>query len=167
LEVGTIFERYTEKARRVIFFARYEASQFGSPCIETEHFQLGILREDKALTNHFLCAHKRMEGIRKAIEKAGAVRESVSTSRRLWRALETPKIAEVRQRIRFIAHRHEEAVTNHEFDKARFYSGEERKERENLRNLEEKYGAAPSSESVTAADVEQVLARWSSYPYSQ
>jgi ATP-dependent Clp protease ATP-binding subunit ClpC len=26
-----MFERYTEKARRVIFFARYEASQFGSP----------------------------------------------------------------------------------------------------------------------------------------
>jgi len=30
-----MFERYTEKARRVIFFARYEASQFGSPYIET------------------------------------------------------------------------------------------------------------------------------------
>ena len=26
-----MFERYTEKARRVIFFARYEASQYGSP----------------------------------------------------------------------------------------------------------------------------------------
>ena len=26
-----MFERYTEGARRVIFFARYEASQFGSP----------------------------------------------------------------------------------------------------------------------------------------
>jgi ATP-dependent Clp protease ATP-binding subunit ClpC len=26
-----MFERYTEKARRVIFFARYEAAQFGSP----------------------------------------------------------------------------------------------------------------------------------------
>ena len=39
-----MFERYTEKARRVIFFARYEASQFGSPCIETEHLLLGLLR---------------------------------------------------------------------------------------------------------------------------
>jgi len=45
-----MFERYTEKARRVIFFARYEASQFGSPYIETEHLLLGLLREDKALT---------------------------------------------------------------------------------------------------------------------
>ena len=49
-----MFERYTEKARRVIFFARYEASQFGSPLIESEHLLLGLLREDKTLTNRFL-----------------------------------------------------------------------------------------------------------------
>ena len=41
-----MFERYTEKARRVIFYARYEASMFGSPYIETEHLLLGLLRED-------------------------------------------------------------------------------------------------------------------------
>jgi hypothetical protein len=28
-----MFERYTEKARRIIFFGRYEASRFGSPYI--------------------------------------------------------------------------------------------------------------------------------------
>ena len=39
-----MFERYTEKARRVIFFARYEASQYGSTYIETEHLLLGLLR---------------------------------------------------------------------------------------------------------------------------
>jgi len=44
-----MFERYTEKARRAIFFARYEASQLGSPCIRTEHLLLGILREDKRI----------------------------------------------------------------------------------------------------------------------
>ena len=37
-----MFERYTEKARRVIFFARYEASQFGSPYIETEQYLIGL-----------------------------------------------------------------------------------------------------------------------------
>jgi hypothetical protein len=31
-----MFERYTEGARRTIFFARYEASQIGSGYIETE-----------------------------------------------------------------------------------------------------------------------------------
>jgi ATP-dependent Clp protease ATP-binding subunit ClpC len=44
-----MFERYTEKARRVIFFARYEASQLGSDYIECPHLLLGLLREDKGL----------------------------------------------------------------------------------------------------------------------
>jgi hypothetical protein len=43
-----MFERFTEKARRVVFFARYEASQFGSQYIETEHLLLGLLREDRS-----------------------------------------------------------------------------------------------------------------------
>ena len=59
-----MFERYTEKARRVIFFARYEASQFGSPCIETEHLLLGLLREDKALANRFLRSSASVDSIR-------------------------------------------------------------------------------------------------------
>jgi hypothetical protein len=54
----------------VIFFARYEASQFGSPYIETEHLLLGLLREDKALANRFLRSHASVESIRKQIEGA-------------------------------------------------------------------------------------------------
>ena len=42
-----VFQRYTEKARRTIFFARYEASYCGSPYIETEHLLLGLIHEDK------------------------------------------------------------------------------------------------------------------------
>ena len=40
-----MFERYTEGARRVLFFARYEASQLGSASIEAEHLLLGLLRD--------------------------------------------------------------------------------------------------------------------------
>src|SRR5579871_5084687 len=75
-----MFEKYTEKARRVIFFARYEASQFGSSYIETEHLLLGLLREDKALTNRFLRSHTSIESIRKQIEGRTTIREKVSTS---------------------------------------------------------------------------------------
>ncbi|HEY6293393.1 MAG TPA: ATP-dependent Clp protease ATP-binding subunit [Terriglobia bacterium] len=75
-----MFERYTEKARRVIFFARYEASQFGSPYIETEHLLLGLLREDKALANRFLRSHASVESVRKQIEGRTTLREKVSTS---------------------------------------------------------------------------------------
>ena len=75
-----MFERYTEKARRVIFFARYEASQFGSPYIETEHLLLGLIREDKALANRFLRSHSAVDSIRKQIEAHTTIREKVSTS---------------------------------------------------------------------------------------
>jgi Clp amino terminal domain, pathogenicity island component len=42
-----MFERYTEKARRAVFSARYEASHSGSPAIEDHHLLLGIFREDR------------------------------------------------------------------------------------------------------------------------
>jgi len=38
-----MFERYAEKSRRVIFFARYEASQAGSPYIGPEHLVMGLV----------------------------------------------------------------------------------------------------------------------------
>jgi bifunctional UDP-N-acetylglucosamine pyrophosphorylase/glucosamine-1-phosphate N-acetyltransferase len=75
-----MFERYTEKARRVIFFARYEASQFGSPYIDTEHLLLGLLRADKTLVDRFLRAQASAESIRKQIEAKDMVREKVATS---------------------------------------------------------------------------------------
>ena len=76
-----MFEKYTEKARRVIFFARYEASQLGSRHIETEHILLGLLREDKHLTGKFFRrADAALENIRKQIEGRAGGREKVSTS---------------------------------------------------------------------------------------
>ena len=75
-----MFERYTERARRVIFFARYEASNFGSTTIETEHLLLGLIREEKNLTNRFLRNPSSLESIRKEIEERTAIREKISTS---------------------------------------------------------------------------------------
>jgi ATP-dependent Clp protease ATP-binding subunit ClpC len=76
-----MFEKYTEKARRVIFFARYEASQFGSPTIEAEHLLLGLIREDKNLTTrYFPKTQSTIQKIRKEIEGRTLVREKVSTS---------------------------------------------------------------------------------------
>ena len=48
-----MFERYTEKARRVIFFARQEASELGGPAIEPHHILLGLIREDPPLITRF------------------------------------------------------------------------------------------------------------------
>ncbi len=75
-----MFERYTERARRVIFFARFEASQYGSPCIETEHLLLGLLREDRSLAKRFLGQANAGEGIRAEIERHITLRERIPTS---------------------------------------------------------------------------------------
>ena len=102
-----MFERYTEKARRVIFFARYEASQFGSPYIETEHLLLGLLREDKALTNRFLRSHASVESIRKQIEGLTTTREKTSTSLDLPLSNESKRVlAYAAEEAERLAHKH-------------------------------------------------------------
>lgn len=76
-----MLERYTEKARRAIFFARYEASQFGSEFVEAEHLLLGLLREDKALAERLLPeGHDAAESIRQQLEAQTPPRRKVSTS---------------------------------------------------------------------------------------
>jgi ATP-dependent Clp protease ATP-binding subunit ClpC len=51
-----MFERYTESARRTLFFSRYEATQHGSTWIESQHVLLGILREEKGVAARVLAA---------------------------------------------------------------------------------------------------------------
>ena len=75
-----MFERYTERARRVIFSARYEASNLGASSIETEHLLLGLLREDRELAAKFLPSVEATESIRKLIETRKPVGDRVSTS---------------------------------------------------------------------------------------
>src|SRR5947208_7704660 len=88
-----MFERYTEKARRVIFFARYEASQFGAPAIEPEHLLLGLMREDKTLTGRFFPrAQITIESIRREIEGRTLLRERIPTSVELPLAPETKRV---------------------------------------------------------------------------
>ena len=77
------------------------------------------------------------------------------------------EITEVQKRIKFIVHRMENAIANHEFEKARFYSDEERKERENLRALREKHHLDDSSSGVVGReDIEDVVSRWTGVPVS-
>jgi ATP-dependent Clp protease ATP-binding subunit ClpC len=51
-----MFERFTESARRTMFFARFEVSDLGGRAIEVEHFLLGILRADSGPTPRLLAA---------------------------------------------------------------------------------------------------------------
>jgi hypothetical protein len=73
-----MFERYTEKARRSIFFARYEASQYGSYVIETEHLLLGLIRENKSLYRWL--PKSSPEQIRRRIEECTVKQPPTETS---------------------------------------------------------------------------------------
>ena len=75
-----MLETFTEKARRVVFFARYEASLLGSKYIEPEHLLLGIFREDKALTNRLVGGIETQESIRKEIVDRFDSGDKVSSS---------------------------------------------------------------------------------------
>jgi bifunctional UDP-N-acetylglucosamine pyrophosphorylase/glucosamine-1-phosphate N-acetyltransferase len=102
-----MFERYTEKARRVIFFARFEANQVGSQTIETEHLLLGLLREDIALTNRFLRTYATVESIRKRIEAHATIREKGSTS------VDTPLSDESKRVLAYAAEEAEKLGNKH------------------------------------------------------
>lgn len=251
-----MFERYTETARRTIFFARFEAGQFGGPLIETEHLLLGVFRGDQTLANQLLGSFATLEDLRHSISRKGATDRKIATSvdlplsheskRALACAAEesqrlnhnhigtehlvlgllreekcfaaqllrergvtlesvreqlsglplaqggstsiaglnrwiaqrraegggwiieqrdrgnathfalypnvdpkepgedrdvppAEKLAQIQNRIGFIIERMENAIANHEFEKVRFYSDEERKEREHLRELCEQF----------------------------
>lgn len=49
-----VFDRFSEQARRVLFFARAEVSRWGSPQVEPEHILLGIIREGKGAAYELL-----------------------------------------------------------------------------------------------------------------
>ena len=103
-----MFERYTEKARRVIFFARFEASQFGASQIEAEHILLGLLREDKNLAQRFVrCSQADIESMRKEIEERTAHRPRVSAD------VDLPLSPEAKRALAFAAQESEMLGNRH------------------------------------------------------
>jgi hypothetical protein len=87
-----MFERYTEKARRVIFFARYEASMYGCPTIETEHLLLGLLRENYTSAKRLLPKLPSREKIQDQIEGGIKRGERISTSVEMPLSLESKQV---------------------------------------------------------------------------
>jgi ATP-dependent Clp protease ATP-binding subunit ClpC len=78
------------------------------------------------------------------------------------------EIIEVQKRIKFVVQRMESAIGNHEFEKARFYSDEDRKERENLRQLRttHKLDNSPAL-TVRREDIENVVSKLTGLPVSE
>ena len=76
-----MFERYSESARRTLFFARYEASQLGSRLIDTEHMLLGLLREmPEAVARALDVAHVSATDLRSDLKDRVVRGEKFATS---------------------------------------------------------------------------------------
>ncbi len=145
-----MFERYSEKARRVVFFARYEASQYGSPYIEAEHMLLGLLREDKVLFARLLPNGPGIDALRDALQPNMQQRAAFSTS------VDLPLSHFVKRSLAFAAEESERCGVKH-IDPAHLLLGLLREESAvsevfgqfgiNLESLREKavQQAAPSS----------------------
>jgi ATP-dependent Clp protease ATP-binding subunit ClpC len=88
-----MFEKYNEKARRALFFARYEASKLGSKVIESEHILLGILREGEDIIKEiFSRFNVKPEEIRREIEGDRIFVERISSTTELPLSEESKKI---------------------------------------------------------------------------
>ncbi|MFY9825008.1 MAG: ATP-dependent Clp protease ATP-binding subunit [Thermoanaerobaculia bacterium] len=88
-----MFEKYNEKARRALFFARYEASKLGSRVIESEHILLGILREgEETVSEIFRRFQVKPEDIRREIEGERIFVERISSTAELPLSEESKKI---------------------------------------------------------------------------
>ena len=71
---------------------------------------------------------------------------------------EPREAVEIGKRIRLIVRRMESAIANHELDKAREYSEEERKQRQELERLRAERGQQPVSNIVTPEDIVEAVA---------
>ena len=74
-----MFDRFTEKARRVILFARNESNTYGSSQIESEHLLLGLLRESRSLLDPPRAKPDAPEMIRRRIHQHAARQEKSDT----------------------------------------------------------------------------------------
>src|SRR3979411_3109944 len=88
-----MFEKYNEKARRALFFARYEASKLGSRVIESEHILLGVLREGRTTSKViFPRSNLKPEQTRREFEGDRLFVDRISSSAELPLSEESKKI---------------------------------------------------------------------------
>ena len=101
-----MFERYTESARRALFFARYEASQLGDLVIKTEHLLLGLVRSGTAAR---IVADRGVSvlAIRRDVESLAPAGGKISTS------VEIPFDHEAKAALQFAAEEADRLAHHH------------------------------------------------------
>jgi ATP-dependent Clp protease ATP-binding subunit ClpC len=92
-----MFERYTEEARRVLFFARFEVTERGGRSIQPEHLMLGLLREGGQIDSIL-----RSRGI-SPDDLRTACGQTLETAEKVSKSLEIPFSQEAKRVLQFAA----------------------------------------------------------------
>jgi ATP-dependent Clp protease ATP-binding subunit ClpC len=138
-----------DEAIRVLQGVRERYEKFHAISYTEEAIQYAVYLSSRYIPDRFL-PDKAID----LIDEAGA-------RVKLRQATLPDEVAEMQKRVKFITHRMETAIANHEFEKARFYSEEERKEKDNLRQLRERLKLDDSTTGIVAReDIEEVVSRW-------
>jgi len=75
-----VFETYTDSARRAIFFARFEAGEYGAKDIDGEHLLLGVAREIPDFAKVYGLNSGTYDELKQAITAVAPTRPSLPTS---------------------------------------------------------------------------------------
>ena len=87
-----MFERFTDRARKVMALANQEAQRFNHEYIGTEHILLGLLKEGEETTRElFTRANVSMDLLQAELERRNPPREKLSTSVEIPFSEETKK----------------------------------------------------------------------------
>jgi ATP-dependent Clp protease ATP-binding subunit ClpC len=75
-----MFERYTERARRVIRVARDEARRLGDAAVAPEHVLIGLVQEGRGFTSSlFSRVHLSLDEVRREVEMRAAFPKEIAT----------------------------------------------------------------------------------------
>jgi ATP-dependent Clp protease ATP-binding subunit ClpA len=128
------------ESKRVLFCAAEEADLFPNRRICTQHLLLGLLREDKHLAGKMLSElGVQLTTTRDKLSRSPHDDSTAEEFVRV-RAPLPQDVVELQNRVNAIKARVEEAISGHDFEKARACSNEELVERDKLLELYDQYG---------------------------
>ena len=128
------------ESKRALLYTLEEANSSSNRRICTEHLLLGILREEKSLAAKVLSElNVELASTRDGLSQTPHDDSKIEEFEREYGPLPAD-VVELKSRVKTIRTNLEEAIGNHDFEKARAYSDEEGAEREKLLRLYHRYG---------------------------
>ena len=144
-----MFERFTDRARRVIVFAQEEARLLNHNYIGTEHLLFGLIREDQGVAAQVLVklgadlsrVRQQVIGLLSGYAGAVATAEQVGARVRLVRMTVPDELREAEEQLAQLRQHKQQAIDADDFEKAAALRDQERQLLGRLTELEQEWTA--------------------------